>query len=226
MNYHSWKRTVPTASLWNSSFQPDGDGSSLDESWSWHVGNPNGHFRSLQYYTPPLNARYGAAKSAPEFCYKAQLATYESIRSYMESYRRNSHVNATGYIQWMLNNAWPSHLWHLYDYYLVGGGEYYATKVAMRDVTMMMSYNDGTVWIDVRPDAVFPNIATDIAVATARIFRAADGKQVWEATIPDITMNLSLIHISEPTRLLSISYAVFCLKKKKTQTIQTDDQNT
>src|SRR5678816_1362717 len=27
-------------------------------------------------------------------------------------------------------------------------------------------------------------------------------------------LNLSLIHISEPTRLLSISYAVFCLKKK------------
>src|SRR5678816_3166200 len=26
--------------------------------------------------------------------------------------------------------------------------------------------------------------------------------------------SLSLIHISEPTRLLSISYAVFCLKKK------------
>src|SRR5678816_3173055 len=28
-------------------------------------------------------------------------------------------------------------------------------------------------------------------------------------------VRLSLIHISEPTRLLSISYAVFCLKKKK-----------
>src|SRR5678816_4614189 len=28
-------------------------------------------------------------------------------------------------------------------------------------------------------------------------------------------LKLSLIHISEPTRLLSISYAVFCLKKKK-----------
>src|SRR5678816_2216611 len=33
----------------------------------------------------------------------------------------------------------------------------------------------------------------------------ADGEKVWI---------LSLIHISEPTRLLSISYAVFCLKKK------------
>ena len=31
---------------------------------------------------------------------------------------------------------------------------------------------------------------------------------------------LSLIHISEPTRLLSISYAVFCLKKKKTSTLK------
>src|SRR5674536_372379 len=29
--------------------------------------------------------------------------------------------------------------------------------------------------------------------------------------------DLSLIHISEPTRLLSISYAVFCLKKKKNE---------
>ena len=28
--------------------------------------------------------------------------------------------------------------------------------------------------------------------------------------------NLSLIHISEPTRLGMISYAVFCLKKKRT----------
>ena len=30
----------------------------------------------------------------------------------------------------------------------------------------------------------------------------------------DKVIALSLIHISEPTRLLSISYAVFCLKKK------------
>eukprot|EP00658_Telonema_sp_P-2_P035950 TRINITY_DN26081_c0_g1_i1.p1 TRINITY_DN26081_c0_g1~~TRINITY_DN26081_c0_g1_i1.p1 ORF type:complete len:108 (+),score=24.08 TRINITY_DN26081_c0_g1_i1:113-436(+) len=33
-----------------------------------------------------------------------------------------------------------------------------------------------------------------------------------------LPIHLSLIHISEPTRLLSISYAVFCLKKKKTYT--------
>ena len=34
-------------------------------------------------------------------------------------------------------------------------------------------------------------------------------------TVDSSVLGLSLIHISEPTRLLSISYAVFCLKKKK-----------
>ena len=33
-------------------------------------------------------------------------------------------------------------------------------------------------------------------------------------------LDLSLIHISEPTRLRRISYAVFCLKKKKKKTKQ------
>src|SRR5678815_4862183 len=35
------------------------------------------------------------------------------------------------------------------------------------------------------------------------------------------SMYKDLIHISEPTRLLSISYAVFCLKKKKKKTLIT-----
>src|SRR5678815_4732029 len=39
--------------------------------------------------------------------------------------------------------------------------------------------------------------------------------KVFFSAVPCICNNvLSLIHISEPTRLLSISYAVFCLKKK------------
>src|SRR5678815_2037496 len=36
---------------------------------------------------------------------------------------------------------------------------------------------------------------------------------IWVLVL-SIGYYLSLIHISEPTRLLSISYAVFCLKKK------------
>src|SRR5674536_117399 len=49
----------------------------------------------------------------------------------------------------------------------------------------------------------------------------------WQQGLPHSTSPgsplvhlLSLIHISEPTRLLSISYAVFCLKKKNNQHIK------
>ena len=41
----------------------------------------------------------------------------------------------------------------------------------------------------------------------------APGRQVVHA-MSDL-LDLSLIHISEPTRQAEISYAVFCLKKKK-----------
>src|SRR5664279_1604817 len=37
------------------------------------------------------------------------------------------------------------------------------------------------------------------------------------AHMNQMNMDLSLIHISEPTRRTPISYAVFCLKKKKTK---------
>src|SRR5678816_3536171 len=43
--------------------------------------------------------------------------------------------------------------------------------------------------------------------------------EIWpkqhNGKVRPLILSLSLIHISEPTRLLSISYAVFCLKKKK-----------
>src|SRR5660397_277167 len=44
---------------------------------------------------------------------------------------------------------------------------------------------------------------------------AAEAPSPASATAPGADWVLSLIHISEPTRLRRISYAVFCLKKKK-----------
>src|SRR5450756_2712576 len=44
---------------------------------------------------------------------------------------------------------------------------------------------------------------------------AAKRADVVMILTPDTGQKLSLIHISEPTRLGMISYAVFCLKKKK-----------
>ena len=46
---------------------------------------------------------------------------------------------------------------------------------------------------------------------------AANKADLWHLRQHEKVLNLSLIHISEPTRQAEISYAVFCLKKKKTK---------
>ena len=42
-----------------------------------------------------------------------------------------------------------------------------------------------------------------------------------DSSLNSVVIDLSLIHISEPTRQAEISYAVFCLKKKKKKTKKT-----
>jgi exo-1,4-beta-D-glucosaminidase len=71
-----------------------------------------------------------------------------------EAFARNKYT-ATGVIQWMLNNAWPSMIWHLYDYYLRPGGGYYGTKKACEPVHVQYSYDDRSVVIvNDRPEDV------------------------------------------------------------------------
>jgi exo-1,4-beta-D-glucosaminidase len=61
-----------------------------------------------------------------------------------EAYGRNKYTS-TGVIQWMLNNSWPSLIWHLYDYYLVPAGGYFGTKKAMQPVHVQYGYDDHSV---------------------------------------------------------------------------------
>ena len=47
------------------------------------------------------------------------------------------------------------------------------------------------------------------------ILQAISAKHSGKKEADEVLLTLSLIHISEPTRHAQISYAVFCLKKKK-----------
>ena len=47
----------------------------------------------------------------------------------------------------MLNNAWPSMIWHLYDYYLRPGGGYFGAKKAMEPLHPVYSYDDQSIWV-------------------------------------------------------------------------------
>jgi exo-1,4-beta-D-glucosaminidase len=74
------------------------------------------------------------------------MQTYEGVRAMYEAYSRNKY-EATGVIQWMLNNAWPSMIWHLYDYYLRPGGGYFGAKRAMEALHPIYGYDDHSIWL-------------------------------------------------------------------------------
>ena len=77
---------------------------------------------------------------------KSQMQTYEGVRAMYEAYSRNKY-QSTGVIQWMLNNAWPSMIWHLYDYYLRPGGGYFGAKRSMEALHPIYGYDDHSIWV-------------------------------------------------------------------------------
>ena len=116
----------------------------MDDVWNFHAGG--GQFKDLHVFTDALNARYGPATSVEDFASKSQLQGYEGIRAMFEAYSRNKYTS-TGVVQWMLNNAWPSMIWHLYDYYLRPGGTYFGAKKAMEALHPIYGYDDHSIWL-------------------------------------------------------------------------------
>ena len=126
----SLRRMLPEDHLWP-----------IDSVWQYHVRGMTG---TLGIFNEALDRRYGESNSVEEYARKAQMQAYEGHRAMMEAYGRNKYTS-TGIIQWMLNNAWPSMIWHLYDWYLRPGGSYYGVKLACEPLHVQYSYDDGSI---------------------------------------------------------------------------------
>ena len=116
----------------------------INEFWDYHAGG--GEFKNIKVFTHALEERYGAAKSVADLAWKSQAMTYEGERAMFEAYGRNKY-KSTGIIQWMLNNAWPGLIWHLYDYSLRPAGGYFGSKKALELIHVQFSYDDRSVAI-------------------------------------------------------------------------------
>lgn len=116
----------------------------IDDWWGFHAGG--GVFKDVHVFTDALNARYGTATSLEDFTMKSQAQAYEGIRAMYEAYSRNKYTSG-GVIQWMLNNAWPSMIWHLYDWYLRPGGGYFGAKTAMQALDPVYGYDDNSIYV-------------------------------------------------------------------------------
>ncbi|HEV8065561.1 MAG TPA: hypothetical protein VGP46_12040, partial [Acidimicrobiales bacterium] len=84
-----------------------------------------------------------------DFVAKAQLASYESVRAQFEAFaaRARAPQPATGVVYWMLNSAWPSLNWQLWDRYLDPAAAYFAARKAHEPLHVQYDYSTGEVLV-------------------------------------------------------------------------------
>jgi exo-1,4-beta-D-glucosaminidase len=106
-------------------------------------------FATIEPFDTALAKRYGPPKSLADYVAKSQLDNYDNVRAQFEAF--NAHMGAsqpsTGVIYWMLNNAWPSLHWHLYDYFLNPAGAYFGAKIANEPVHIQYSYDSRAIML-------------------------------------------------------------------------------
>jgi exo-1,4-beta-D-glucosaminidase len=127
----SIRRTLPRESWWP-----------INEQWNYHAASSK--FAQYENFGAGMSATYGPATSLENYVLKAQVMAYDGERAMFEAYGANKY-HSTGVIQWMLNNAWPSFFWHLYDYYLAPGGGYFGTRKANEPLHIQYRFDDRKV---------------------------------------------------------------------------------
>ena len=144
------------------------------ESWNYHCGN-KGVFGDLNKIIIPINERYGNITNFDDFQRKSSAIVYESHRAMFEAYSWNKY-ESTGVIQWMLNNAWPSNIWHLYDYFFAPTSAYFATKKAGERIHVLYNYEDSFIYLLNNYFNDFENSFT----LNSYIISGIDGKEIIE----------------------------------------------
>ena len=126
-------------------FIPKDSLSTTNSDWLYHCGTMQ--FGNTKIFDSALTERYGVSSDFREYLAKAQAQNYEGHRAMMEAYGLNKYHTATGVVQWMLSNPWPSLIWHTYDYYLYPAGTYFGMKKSMETLHVQYSYKSKEVII-------------------------------------------------------------------------------
>ena len=116
----------------------------INEIWNYHC-NPSESFGNLDIFNNVLFQRYGRPLNLQNYLMKSNVQGYEAMKGMFEAFRANR-PNATGIVQWMLNSAWPSLYWQLYDYYLLPTSAYYAARKANAPLQLIYNYGNNKIY--------------------------------------------------------------------------------
>ncbi|MFF2445622.1 FIMAH domain-containing protein [Neobacillus sp. NPDC058068] len=134
------KKILPESALW-----PYNIGGDNFQQWNFH--NARGNFRELSKFNLAMDNHYGESHNLEEYNIKAQVQQYDSQRAVFEALNANKYTKATGWVQWMLNNAWPGMFWNLFDFYLNPNGSYFGAKKGNEPLHIMFDYKSKEVKI-------------------------------------------------------------------------------
>jgi exo-1,4-beta-D-glucosaminidase len=127
----------------------------LDALWKYpqvrqfHASAAWSTFARIEVFDDALAKRYGPPKSLEDYVAKSQLENYDNVRAQFEAFnaRMDAAKPSTGVIYWMLNNAWPSLHWHLYDYFLNPAGAYFGARMANEPLHIQYSYDTHAIML-------------------------------------------------------------------------------
>jgi exo-1,4-beta-D-glucosaminidase len=190
----SLKQMLPADHLWP-----------IDNVWDFHAGGDE--FKDVKRFTAALEARYGKATGVEDYARKAQALAYEGQRAMFEGYARNKYTS-TGVIQWMLNNAWPSMIWHLYDYYLRPGGGYYGTKKACEPLHVQYSYDDHSVAVVNDTQAAYKGLKVTAEILDITLAPKFSGKAQVDVAPDGVVRALALPRPKDLTKTYFLRLAV------------------
>ena len=159
----SLQKMIPADKLWP-----------LTEYWDMHCTTSDAAMNSMEELTRTINGIYGEAEGLVDYVRKGHAVDYDATRAMFDAFRVNIPVS-TGIVQWMLNSAWPSIYWQLYDYYGVPCAAYYGTKKACEPIQLIYNYKDHAVY------AVNEGTEVKDVVATVKVYDA-ESKLLLEET--------------------------------------------
>jgi exo-1,4-beta-D-glucosaminidase len=119
----------------------------LGTAWNYHAGAPGSVFDNTTAFNKSIDGRYGTATNAADYAKKAELQNYENTRAFFEAWSAHEYSQSFGTIFWMLNSAWPSVHWNLYDYYFKPGGGYFGSKKANEPLHISYDYASKKVFV-------------------------------------------------------------------------------
>ncbi|MBD5220090.1 MAG: glycoside hydrolase family 2 [Bacteroidales bacterium] len=117
----------------------------INDVWNYHCTASSSAMNTMDTLTATINRRLGPATDFNDYVRKAEWLNYDGTRTMFEAFRARI-PRATGIVQWMLNSAWPSFYWQLYDHYLVPTSAFYSLHHSNAPVQLIYDYGKEAVF--------------------------------------------------------------------------------